>query len=84
MGRRTSISNYYHSAPYRLRKTSQEPPPIEIMQREPDWVVEKAEAPKRCCFWPFGNWALGYHTFILFSGRNHYEIQVYTFFTLVT
>jgi len=36
------------------KEAMEEPPPIEIMQREPDWVVEKAEAPKRCCFWPFG------------------------------
>ena len=28
--------------------------------------------------------ALEYHTLILFSYRNHYEIQVYTFFSLVT
>ena len=30
------------------------------------------------------NWALEYHTLILFSYRNHYEIKVYTFFSLVT
>ena len=29
-------------------------------------------------------WALEYHTLILFSQRNPYEIQVYTLFSLVT
>ena len=29
-------------------------------------------------------WALEYHTLILFSKRNHYEIKVYTSFPLVT
>ena len=28
--------------------------------------------------------ALEYHTLVLFSEWNHYEIQVYTFFSLVT
>ena len=30
------------------------------------------------------NWALEYHTSILFSERNPYEIKVYTFFSLVS
>ena len=30
------------------------------------------------------NWALEYHTLILFSERKPYEIKVYTFFSLVT
>ena len=28
---------------------------------------------------PFWAWALEYHTLMLFSKRNHYELKVYTF-----
>ena len=41
--------------------------------------VSSAEGP-----WSSFFWALEYHTLILFSKRNHYEIKVYTFSPLVT
>ena len=47
--------------------------------------------PRTCVLWSTLSrklraidWALEYHTLILFSSRNHYEIEVYTFFSLVT
>ena len=49
---------------------------------KPETRAFRAGSEVRDC-WGLGfrvYWALEYHTLILFSKRNHYEIKVYTFF----